>query len=136
MSVFRMAPFAVPRPGRWIGAALALLVWALMPVAVVAGDLRLFMIEQRGCIYCAMWDREVGDAYHMTNEGRIAPLERLDLRAPVPEGVAFQRPAVFTPTFILVQDGQEIGRIDGYPGEDFFWGLLGRMLEKAQIDSN
>jgi len=136
MSVFRMAPFAGPRPGRWIGAALALLVWVLTPVVVMAGDLRLFMIEQRGCIYCAMWDREVGDAYHMTNEGRIAPLERLDLRAPAPEGVAFRSPPVFTPTFILVQDGQEIGRIDGYPGEDFFWGLLGRMLEKAQIDSN
>jgi len=24
-----------------------------------------------------------------------------------------------------------LGRIEGYPGEDFFWGLLARLLEKA-----
>ena len=35
---------------------------------------------------------------------------------------------VFTPTFILVADGREAGRIEGYPGEDFFWGLLAKML--------
>jgi hypothetical protein len=29
-----------------------------------------------------------------------------------------------------VEDGREIGRIRGYPGEDFFWGLLGEMIEK------
>lgn len=136
MSVSRRAPYAALRPGRWIGSVLALLVWALLPAATVAAELRLYMVEQRGCIYCAMWDREVGDAYHLTDEGRRAPLERIDLRAPVPEGVAFQRPAVFTPTFILLRDGQEVGRIEGYPGEDFFWGLLGMLLEKAQIETD
>ena len=39
----------------------------------------------------------------------------------------------FTPTFILVQDGVEVGRIEGYPGEDFFWGLLGKMFDRANI---
>ena len=34
------------------------------------------------------------------------------------------------PTFVLVEDGRELGRIEGYPGEDFFWGLLGKLLEK------
>jgi len=39
---------------------------------------------------------------------------------------------LFTPTFVLMQDGVEIGRIEGYPGEDFFWGLLNQMIETAQ----
>ena len=39
------------------------------------------------------------------------------------------RKVLYTPTFILVEGGQEIGRIEGYPGEDFFWGLLKMMLE-------
>ena len=30
-------------------------------------------------------------------------------------------------------DGNEVSRIEGYPGEDFFWGLLGRMLSDAKI---
>ena len=28
----------------------------------------------------------------------------------------------------LVDDGRELSRIEGYPGEDFFWGLLEMML--------
>jgi hypothetical protein len=34
---------------------------------------------------------------------------------------------------LIDPEGQEAGRIEGYPGEDFFWGLLGRMLEEAGI---
>jgi hypothetical protein len=48
-----------------------------------------------------------------------------------PEGVTLASRPRFTPTFIVVQDGAEIGRIEGYPGEDFFWGLLGRILERG-----
>jgi hypothetical protein len=28
-----------------------------------------------------------------------------------------------------VDEGREIGRIEGYPGADFFWGLLERLLQ-------
>ena len=96
-------------------------------------NLTLYMVEQAGCIYCARWDAEVGDAYHLTEEGKAAPLHRIQLRDPPPEGITFVRKAVFTPTFILVRDGQEIGRMEGYPGEIFFWPLLGEMLTKAGV---
>ena len=39
----------------------------------------------------------------------------------------------FTPTFILVNDGAELGRIEGYLGEDFFWALLGMLLKGHNI---
>ncbi|MBL4916492.1 hypothetical protein [Szabonella alba] len=107
------------------------LLWAALPAGAQTSDLRLYMVEQIGCIYCEMWNEQVGDAYPLTDEGRAAPLERLDLRAPMPHGVNFRSRPVFTPTFILVRDGQEIDRIEGYPGEDFFWGLLRMMLERA-----
>lgn len=94
-------------------------------------DLTLYMVEQAGCIYCERWDAEVGDAYHLTAEGKAAPLQRVQLRDPLPEGVTFKRKAVFTPTFVLVRDGQEIDRMEGYPGEIFFWPLLAEMLTKA-----
>jgi hypothetical protein len=35
-----------------------------------------------------------------------------------------------TPTFVLVHEGEEVGRLRGYPGDEFFWGLLGGMLER------
>ena len=47
-----------------------------------------------------------------------------------PEGVRLGLRPSFTPTFVLVEDGKEIGRIEGYPGEDFFWPMLGALLDR------
>lgn len=100
------------------------------PVAAFA-ELRLLMVEQAGCTYCAEWDRVIAPIYPRTPEGAAAPLERIQLRGPYPEGVTIGAPPVFTPTFIVVRDGAEFGRIEGYPGEDFFWGLLTQMLRQT-----
>ena len=89
------------------------------------------MFEQPGCIYCAQWNAEVGPEYPLTEEGKAAPLRRLQLRDPLPDGLTLVSQPVFTPTFVLMQDGVETSRIEGYPGEDFFWPLLGDMIEKA-----
>lgn len=106
----------------------------LLPAAAAQAEgLRLIMVEQVGCIYCARWDSELSEIYPKTPEGRAAPLQRIDLRDQPPEGVTFLRRVQFTPTFVLVRDGQELARIEGYPGEDFFWGLLGVMVTKAGV---
>jgi thioredoxin-related protein len=36
----------------------------------------------------------------------------------------------FTPTFLLVEQGSEIGRITGYLDDAMFWGLLGGLIAK------
>ena len=100
----------------------------LAPLPAQAAD--LVMVEQPGCTYCEAWMREVAPEYPKTDEGRFAPLTTVRLREAPPEGMTFDRPVVFTPTFVLVEDGAEIARLEGYPGEDFFWGLLGQMLEE------
>lgn len=106
-------------------AFLSCLAW---PVAA----LELVMVEQAGCAWCARWDREVAPEYPLTEEGQAAPLRRIDLHQPVPEDLALDSRPRLTPTFVLVDDeGRELGRIEGYPGEDFFWGLLGVLLERA-----
>lgn len=112
---------------------LALAAAGALPAAA-AGELRLLMVEQSGCSYCLQWHTEIGPIYPKTPEGAAAPLETVQLRGPLPEGVRLNGPAVFTPTFVLVQDGAEVGRIEGYPGEDFFWGLLGMMLRQSGND--
>jgi len=123
-------------PLRFLGIRLCLtaVLFALMPLAAARAEgLQLVMVEQPGCIYCARWNAQLGEIYPLTPEGKAAPLVRLDLHDPLPEGMRFARKAVFTPTFVLVQDGQELERIEGYPGEDFFWGLLGVMLKNAGV---
>lgn len=116
---------------RVFGGLLALL--ACAPVSsAAAAELRLLMFEQPGCIYCARWDAEISPKYPLTDEGEAAPLTRIQLRAPLPEDIILLRPAAFTPTFVLLRDGVETGRIEGYPGEDFFWPMLARLILQAE----
>ncbi len=97
------------------------------PVSLVEAA-ELVMVEQPGCHWCQRWDDEIAHIYPKTGEGQVAPLRRVNLRA-LPEDVEFASRPVFTPTFVLVQDGQELGRLEGYNGDEFFWFLLARLLD-------
>lgn len=127
------------RPGRRMGrrammrGAVAALLAAVLPLgAALADGIELLMFERPGCPWCAQWNAEIAPIYDRTTEGRAAPLRRVQLADPLPEGVVIARPVVFTPTFVLVRDGAEQGRIEGYPGQDFFWPLLQRMIAGAE----
>ncbi|WP_138472728.1 thioredoxin family protein [Poseidonocella sp. HB161398] len=111
-------------------AALALAVLSFLAGAGRA-ELRLAVLLQPGCAYCLQWEREIAPAYPHTPEGQAAPLWRLDIRDPLPGGVSLARPGALTPSFVLLEDGVETGRIEGYPGAEFFWGLLGRLIAEA-----
>lgn len=97
-------------------------------------DTFLVMVEEVGCVWCTRWNDEISHIYPKTKEGESAPLKRIDIHATLPEGMTFARGLHFTPTFVLMIDGREVSRIEGYPGEDFFWGLLERMLVQADVD--
>jgi len=107
---------------------LALLVLASISAHSIATE--LLMIEQPDCPYCERFNKEIGQIYGKTNEGKLAPLVRLQINEPWPEKYNEIAPAQFTPTFILVHEGQEVDRLPGYQGDEFFWFLLGELLEK------
>jgi hypothetical protein len=90
----------------------------------------LVMFEQAGCVWCEAFNREIAPVYGKTDEGRRAPLRRVDIAGPVPAELAFIDIEKLTPLFVMVDNGREIGRIRGYPGEDNFWGLLGVLIKK------
>lgn len=93
----------------------------------------LIMFNSPYCEWCEVWEEEVGVVYDKTREARIAPVRRVDIDDERPDGLKWIKRVVYTPTFVLIDGGKEIGRITGYPGEGFFWGLLGEMVEKLPI---
>lgn len=93
-----------------------------------AGELVMF--ERSGCPWCQRFDAEISPIYDRTDEGRQAPLRRVDMRAGVPGDVALAAPVRFAPTFVLVEEGREVGRITGYMSDDAFWGMLGSLIHK------
>ena len=98
---------------------------------------RLLVVEQVGCAVCAQFHREIVPAYNASPEADIAPLVFVDLRGDLPEGVVLATRPFVTPTFVLIDpQGQEIGRITGYPGDIFFWSLLEEILDlRAETNS-
>ena len=107
--------------------------WLAAAAARPAAAAELIMFEQQGCEWCEAWHREIGPIYAKTAEGQRAPLRRLDIFQPLPDDLKHIVPGRFTPTFVLMENSREIGRIRGYPGEDFFWGLLGELIEKLEL---
>lgn len=105
---------------------------ALLSGAALA-DATLVMVEEKGCMWCARWNEQIAPIYPKTDAGKAAPLRRIDIRADLPEDLGFDGKLRFTPTFVLMVDGQEVSRIEGYPGEDFFWGVLEKMLTDADL---
>lgn len=118
--------------GRRLG-CLVLLILAMAPIdgaLTRSGAAELLMFEEAGCSWCRRWDAEVGPGYPLSDEGRRAPLRRIDISRARSSGVILASPVTMTPTFVLVDAGAEVGRITGYPGADFFWGLVSEMIAK------
>lgn len=105
---------------------LAVLSVVLAPAVAAAGELVMF--ENAGCGWCRAWHRDVGDAYPKTEEGRRLPLRRVDTGRDPPNELRHVAGVVYTPTFVALACGREIGRITGYPGEAHFYGLLGEII--------
>ena len=114
-----------------IAFAVLVLVGSLVMGGGRARAAELVMFEDPGCGWCRRWLAEVGPAYPRTAEGQVAPLRRIHIREQAISGVVLERPITATPTFVLAERGREIGRIVGYPGEEFFYGLLDNLLKSV-----
>ena len=102
------------------------------PISALA-EVQMMMAERPGCQWCLAWDKEIGPIYPITDEGKSAPLRKVDVTDGIPDDITLARPVVFTPTFVLLVDGTEVNRLEGYPGDDFFWGLIANMLRDGGV---
>lgn len=119
----------------WAAAVLAAVLFAAFGATAASRDevrslagVRLIMVEEPGCRFCRQWDQEIGGGYRKTAEGRFAPLKRVRRDDPAIKGLA---PVVYTPTFVVMRSGEELGRITGYPGADYFYSELRPILAGA-----
>ena len=123
---------ALFQPSRVFDALAA--VWlaaALFAAGGQANAAELLMFEQAGCPFCEAFDAEIAPGYPASNAGRLAPLRRVDIHDDRRGGIDTLSPAVFTPTFLLVDDeGREIGRLEGYPGRKWFYPEIDALIDR------
>ena len=107
-----------------------MLLTSFLANAAGAWAAELLMFDDPNCVWCRRWTAEIGPGYSRSPEGQQAPLRRIQIRDQSKAGVALARPINATPTFVLVEDKQEVGRIVGYPGSDFFYPMLDELLRR------
>lgn len=115
--------------------------FAMITSAVVAvvfstevGAAELVYFGSSACSVCEAWDREVGEIYSKTEESQILPLRHEDVHDERPADLAFIKGVIYTPTFVVVEDGKERGRIVGYMGDFFFWEQVGSLIKKLKAE--
>ena len=115
---------------KFLPVRLLLLAAVLWPARSDAAELLVF--GRDGCVWCQRWDRDVGSSYGKTAEARVLPLPHVDIDRQAASRVALASPVRYTPTFVVVDKGREIGRITGYINDDAFWGLLGTFVTRLE----
>ena len=95
---------------------------ALSQIAIAST--RLVMVTSDHCPFCQAWERDIGVVYEKSPYAPSFPLTRVDIGSAMPEGVTLQSPVLGTPTFLIIQNGQEIDRRRGYDDAGMFWWWL------------
>ena len=104
--------------------ALALALTFASSLQTAAADSRLIMVTSEHCPSCQAWELDVGAVYDKSPYAPTLPLTRVDIGSKKLEDVTFQKPVVGTPTFLIIHNGQEIDRQNGYIGAEMFWWWL------------
>jgi hypothetical protein len=120
--------------GHWL--ALALTTTVICGANGTATAAELLMFEQAACPFCAAFNREIAPDYPQSKAGVLAPLRHVDIHESRTGGVGGLDPAIFTPTFVLVDHGKEVGRMMGYPGRRYFYPEIQGLLDKLPQAAN
>lgn len=92
--------------------------------------LELIAFEAPGCNYCPILRRDVLPSYAATRAGRSAPIRFIDVNDAAARGFQLSAPVTMVPTLVLVRDGVEIGRINGYFGRESMHHMLNTLLPR------
>lgn len=110
--------------------AFALALPFVASLQTAAADSRLIMVTSDYCPSCQAWELDVGKVYDKSPYATTLPLTRVEIGSKMPGDVTFQKPVVGTPTFLIIHNGQEIGRQNGYIDEEMFWWWLSEYTAK------
>ena len=86
----------------------------------VRGKLLYFYSDT--CAYCKAWENEIANIYLKTEFEDEFQLSFIDFFSNVDlEKYGISKIVKVTPSFIFVKDKTEVGRIEGYNGQELFW---------------
>ena len=100
--------------------------------AEVRGKLLYFYSDT--CAYCKAWENEIANIYLKTEFEDEFKLSFIDFFSDVDlEKYGISKIVKVTPTFIFVKDKTEVGRIEGYNGQELFWWQVDDVIKSNRL---
>ena len=109
---------------------LLIIVIFLLSLKSSFADNKLVMITADYCVYCQIWEKEIGEIYPKTDISKSFPLERIELEENSISNDSGNYETKITPTFIFFRENEEIGRIIGYSSAEMFWWQVDEILDR------
>lgn len=100
--------------------------------AEVRGKLLYFYSDT--CAYCKAWENEIANIYLKTEFEDEFKLSFINFFSNVElEKYGISKTVKVTPTFIFVKDKTEVGRIEGYNGQELFWWQVDEIIKSDSL---
>lgn len=89
------------------------------------------------CGACQKFDEEVGQYYNNTAESKLIPIRKIEFskwrqQTPKPFADILTKKVIGTPTFVMVENSEEIDRLVGYSNNELFWLSFTSMQNKLE----
>ena len=98
--------------------------------SVAAKDTSLMiMITDKNCLYCIVWEKQIGKIYPKTEIAKKFPLHRIEVKNFVNYTKYDLKKTNITPTFIFIKNDNEVGRIEGYTNPEMFWWQVDEIID-------
>jgi thioredoxin-related protein len=100
-------------------------------VAAVEPAMELLIFEHPQCSYCEVFRRDVLPKYRIAARVSAPPLRFIDLTKDDVDNLGLSSRITVVPTAVVVREGREAGRIEGYWGSANFLRMLAYILDGA-----
>ena len=109
---------------------IVLVVIFLLSLKSSFADNKLVMITADYCIYCQIWEKEIGEIYPKTDISKNFPLKKIEIDEYSSNDELYDYETNITPTFVFFRESKEIGRIIGYTDAEMFWWQVDEILDR------
>ena len=89
----------------------------------------MIMITDQNCLYCIVWEKQIGKIYPKTEIAKKFPLHRIEVKNFVNYTKYDLKKTNITPTFIFIKNDNEAGRIEGYTNPEMFWWQVDEIID-------
>ena len=89
----------------------------------------MIMITDKNCLYCIVWEKQIGKIYPKTEIAKKFPLHRVEVKNFVNYTKYDLKKTNITPTFIFIKNDNEVGRIEGYTNPEMFWWQVDEIID-------